>query len=109
MLKFVDMLLNRITMYRLALYYLIFLLLVALMFSFSGVLPYNSYTLVFTVAFEIAICWITNTIFSKTFGVPANAESAYITALILSLIITPMQSNHDLWFLGWAGVWAWTD
>jgi ferredoxin-NADP reductase len=106
MLKFVDMLLNRITMYRLVLYYLIFLLLVALMFSFGGVLPYNPYALLFTVVFEVAVCLVTNTIFSKTFGVPANAESAYISALILALIITPIQSNHDLWFLGWAGVLA---
>lgn len=106
MLKFVDTLLNRITMYRLALYYLIFLLLVAIIFSFGGVLPYNPYMLLFTTAFELAVCLVVNALFSKTFGVPANAESAYISALILALIITPMRSNADLWFLGWAGVWA---
>src|SRR5262249_37266436 len=43
---------------------------------------------------------------SKAFGVPANAESTHITALILALIITPIQSNNDLWFLAWAGILA---
>ncbi|MBA3946782.1 MAG: RnfABCDGE type electron transport complex subunit D [Herpetosiphonaceae bacterium] len=106
MTNFVDTLLNRITMYRLALYYLIFLLAVALLFSFTGVLPYDPYALLFSVGFLIAACWITNTIFAKSFGVPANTESIYISALILALIITPIQATHDLWFLGWAAVWA---
>lgn len=106
MRTFIDNLLNRVTMYRLALYYLIFLLAVATLFAFSGVLPYNPYALLFTIAFEVAVCLGTNAIFSKTFGIPANAESAYISALILALIITPIQSTHDLWFLGWAAVLA---
>ena len=33
-------------------------------------------------------------------------SAAVITALILALIITPMQSFNDLWFLGWAAVLA---
>ncbi len=106
MIKLVDSLLNRITMYRLALYYLIFLLAIALAFAFAGVLPYDPYALLFTIGLEIAVCGITNAILSRTFGVPANAESASISALILALIITPIQSNHDIWFLVWAGVLA---
>ena len=37
---------------------------------------------------------------------PTNVESTYISALILALIITPLQSYNDLWFLGWAAVLA---
>jgi len=106
MIRRVDNLLNRITIYRLALYYLIFLLAVAVTFASTGVLPYDPYALLFTIGVEIAVCGITNAIFSRTFGVPANAESASISALILALIITPVQSNHDIWFLVWAGVLA---
>jgi ferredoxin-NADP reductase len=106
MLSLIDTFLNRITIYRLVLYYLIFLLAAALGLSVAGVLPYDPYALLFTIGFEIAVCAIANWIFARTYGVPANAESAYISALILALIITPIQSNHDLWFLGWAGVWA---
>src|SRR5262249_48290435 len=29
-----------------------------------------------------------------------------ISALILALIVSPLQSYQDLWFLGWASVWA---
>jgi ferredoxin-NADP reductase/Na+-transporting NADH:ubiquinone oxidoreductase subunit NqrB len=106
MIRSVDNVLNRVTMYRLVLYYLIFLLGAAVMLSFAGVLGYDPFAILFTVGFLIAACWATNTIFAKAFGVPPNAESVYISALILTLIITPLQSPGDLWFLAWAAVWA---
>ena len=106
MLKFVDNLLNRITMYRLMLYYLIFLLGAAVILAFAGVLHYDPYALLFTTAFLLAASTLTNWIFAKSFDVPANAESVYISALILALIISPLQTYQDLWFLGWAAVWA---
>ena len=106
MLNFIDELLNRITMYRLVLYYLIFLLTVAVALSAAGVLDYDPFALLFTIGFLLAACSITNWVFAKAFRVPANAESTYISALILALIITPLQSSHDLWFLGWAAVLA---
>ncbi len=106
MINFVDELLNRITMYRLVLYYLIFLLAAAVALSAIGVLSYDPFALLFTIGFLLAGCSITNWIFAKAFGVPPNAESTYISALILALIITPLQTSHDLWFLGWAAVLA---
>jgi ferredoxin-NADP reductase len=106
MLKFVDDFLNRITMYRLVLYYLIFLLAVAVILSAVGVLGYDPFALLFSIGFLLAACSITNWIFAKAFGVSANAESTYISALILALIITPLQTPHDLWFFGWAAVLA---
>jgi len=87
MLDFVDNLLNRITMYRLVLYYLVALLGIAILFSFVGVLAYDPYALLFTIGVLVAACSITNWIFARTFAVPANAESTYISALILALII----------------------
>src|SRR5439155_9792879 len=106
MITLIDTLINRITMYRLVLYYLIFLLGVALALSFGKVLPYDPFALLFSIGFLVGVCGITNTIFAKAFGVPANRESMYISALILALIITPIASYHDLWFLGWSGVLA---
>ena len=106
MLTYIDRRLNQITMYRLALYYLIFLLGAAILLSFAGILPYDPFALLFTIGVEVAICAITNAIFAKAFGVPANTESVYISALILALIITPLQSPHDLWFLGWSAILA---
>jgi glycine betaine catabolism B len=104
MLRWIDNLLNRVTMYRLVLYYLILLLGTAVLFSFIGVLAYDPYALLFSTAFLLAVCAVTNYIFARTFGVPANVESVYITALILGLIISPIQGYGDLWFLGWAAV-----
>ncbi len=106
MLRWIDNLLNRVTMYRLVLYYLIFLLGVAFVLSFTHVLAYDPYALLLTTAFLLAACAITNAVFARTFGVAANVESTYISALILALIITPIQGYGDLWFLGWAAVLA---
>lgn len=106
MLNVVDRLLNRITMYRLILYYLIGLLGAAVVLSFTHTLAFDPYALLFTTAVLVSVCWLTNTLFSKTFEVPANAESVYISALILALIITPLQTVHDFWFVVWSGVLA---
>ena len=106
MIRFVDNVLNRITMYRLVLYYLTGLLSAAVLLSFGGILRYDPFALLFTTGFLLGACSITNWAFAKAFDVPANTESAYISALILALIITPLQSWHDLWFLGWAAVLA---
>ncbi len=106
MFEFIDARLNRITTYRLVLYYLIFLIATATALSAVGILRYDPFALLFSTGFLIAACWLTNTVFSKAFGVPTNAESVYISALILALIITPIGSYSDLWFLGWAAVWA---
>jgi ferredoxin-NADP reductase/Na+-translocating ferredoxin:NAD+ oxidoreductase RnfD subunit len=106
MIKYIDDRLNQITMYRLVLYYLIFVLVTAVIFSAMGLLAYNVFGLLVSISFFLAVCWIINRIFSRIYGVPANVESVYISALILALIISPIQSLNDLWFMGWAAVLA---
>ena len=106
MIKALDNLLNRITMYRLVLYYLIFLLFIALIMSVTGGVSYDPFALIFSIAFLVGMCALTNWAFGWAFGIPTNIESAYITALVLALIITPIQTYNDLWFLGWAAVLA---
>jgi len=106
MIRFVDDQLNRITMYRLVLYYLIFLLLVAGILNAANVTTFDPFALMATVAFLLVVSAITNHVFARVYRVPANVESVYITALILALIISPIQSYNDLWFLAWAGILA---
>jgi glycine betaine catabolism B len=106
MIKSIDNWLNRITMYRLVLYYLIFLLGAAVLLSMAGILKYDVYALLFSISFLIAVSWLVNWIFARTFKVAPNVESVYISALILALIISPIKSFGDLWFLGWAAVLA---
>ena len=108
MLTWIDGLLNRITMYRLVLYYLATLLVVAFIFGFFGILPYNPAALVFSTIVIIATCWITNWICARVFNAVTNVESVYITATILALIITPVMATNaaGVGFLIFASVWA---
>lgn len=100
-MKILDDFLNGITMYRLMLYVLMFMVGVAIILSFFELLPFDPFSLILSTAFLIIVCWVTNTIFAKVFKVPANFESVYITAFILTLILTPIRTFQDLFpFLG---------
>lgn len=109
MTKYINNFLDQITMYRLILYCLIALWLIAVLFSALGILPYRVSALLFSAFFITTVCWITNKIFSAVYKTPANAESLYITAFILVLIINPNQPATYLQYLslaGWAAIWA---
>ena len=110
MLTFVDDFLNKITMYRLVLYYLIGLLAAALLLSLFGILPYSPVGLVYSVFFITLLCWIVNVVSAWIFNVPTNVESVYITALILALIITPIKTLDAQYFgfVAWAAIWSQT-
>lgn len=101
---YLDYLLNRITMYRLVLYFLIGLLVIAGILSLFGLVPYSIFSIALSAIFLVCICAITNIIFAKVFGAPTNVESVYITALILACVITPLRNIHDIPMLFWAGV-----
>ena len=92
-------------MYKIVLYILIAFILIATILSFFGLLSYNPIALLFSVFFITTICLVANIILAWAFNVPANVESVYITALILSLIITPLASIHDMNFFSLA-IWA---
>jgi ferredoxin-NADP reductase len=110
MIHLIDNVLNRITMYRFVLYYLISLVVAAAALSLFGLLPFQPIDLLASTAVLVLVCWIANTLFAKVFRVPPNTESLYITAFILALIITPRSfSRHfagGFALLVWAGVWA---
>ncbi len=108
MLNLIDGFLNRITMYRLVLYYLAALFVVALAYTLLGILPYGAIPLLFSAAVITAVCWGSNLLFARVFGAVRNAESVYITALILALIITPVPPTDaaGIGFLAFASVWA---
>ena len=106
MMKFVDRQLNKITMYRLVLYILIAYLLAAFILCMTGSLSYDPFALLLSIAILLAVCAVVNWSFGKVFNVPTNVESVYISALILALIISPIKSLNDLWFLVWAAVLA---
>jgi glycine betaine catabolism B len=106
MIKPIDYIIDRITMYRLVLYVLIGLLGVATILSCFKLLAFSPFALLASTAFLIIICWAMNTILAYIFEVPANVESSYITALILALILDPAQSASTFPLLGWAAILA---
>jgi ferredoxin-NADP reductase/Na+-translocating ferredoxin:NAD+ oxidoreductase RnfD subunit len=108
MTKFIDDLLDHITMYRLVLYYLIALVITACVLGFFKAVPHDPAAIAFSTALILATCWITNRVFERVFDVPANSESIYITALILALILDPVTAADPKGAGGlvFASVWA---
>jgi glycine betaine catabolism B len=108
MLKLIDYLVDRITMYRLVLYVLLCLIGTATILAYFKLLNFSPLALVASTSFLLIMCWATNTVFAYIFKVPTNLESASITALILVLILDPAQSLGAFQFLGWAAILAMT-
>ncbi len=108
MIRAIDSLLDRITMYRLVLYYLIALVVAALVLGFLKIMPHDPMEIAFSTVLILGVCWITNRVFARVFGVPANSESTYITALILALILEPVAISdlRGMGVLVFASVWA---
>jgi Flavodoxin reductases (ferredoxin-NADPH reductases) family 1 len=101
-----DSFINNITMYRLVLYVLIALIGIATGLAAFHMLPFTPLALLASTFFLVLMCGITNFVLAAVFGVPANVESTYITALILALIISPAQTPTAFQFLGWAAILA---
>ena len=104
MIAHLDYYLDRITMYRLVLYYLIAILLMALGLSFFKLIPYSPISILESTAILLLVCGVTNYIFGAAFNAPRNLESAYITALILVCIVPPLYTKADLSLIIWAGI-----
>lgn len=86
-MKFIDSLLNKITMYKLTLYYLSFLIIVSVILSFFGILSYNPLDILVDAFIAIIVGFASNFFFAKIFKATTNIESVFITALILVLIV----------------------
>lgn len=96
----IDKVIDSINMYRVLLYYLIYLLAAAFVLSATGhlgsVSPIN---IVISSSVLVIACWIINRSFAYIFDAPHNPESSILTALILTLIITPNPTGFNFLFL----------
>lgn len=99
-MKYLDQLINRVTMYRLLLYYLVALLLAAMFFGAIGTLTYSPYSIALSAAIFLSICYSVNYVFAKIYNAPSNTESSILTALILTLIVSPLTAPKDITFFG---------
>lgn len=107
-MKFIDNFLNRITMYRLVLYYLITLVAAAMVFGLFGILSYSPLSIGFSLLIVLVASWVSNRVFAWAFDAVTNFESVYITTLILGLIVSPViyPSYSGAIFLVFVSVWA---
>jgi ferredoxin-NADP reductase/Na+-transporting NADH:ubiquinone oxidoreductase subunit NqrB len=99
MLKYLDSLVDKITMYKLLIYYLLALLLGAVGLSIVGDLKFNPIYIVISSLILVAACYGINKILASIFEAPTNSESAIITGLILALIITPNPTGFNITFM----------
>lgn len=93
-------------MYRLILYVLIFLVGSASVLGFFNLIPFSPISIISSASFLTAVCFIANKHFSWIFKAPTNLESVYITALIISLIVSPATSLNGFLMLSVVGVIA---
>jgi len=96
---FIDNLIDGISMYRLLMYYLIALIIIAFGFSAIGVMHYNALYIAVSAAILVFACWLINKILAKIFNAPINPESAILTGLILTLIVPPKPTGYSFLFL----------
>lgn len=96
----VDRVLNRITMYRLALYYAAGLLAIAFELGFFKLVPQDPTALTFSAVLVTGTCWATNRLCAALWRVPVNSESVYITAAILALILPPVTAADGMGVAG---------
>jgi len=109
MLARIDHFFNSITMYRLVLYTLAALALVAVILGFLGMLPSTGGQLAGSAVFLPLLCFGANKVCAALWRAPVNTESALITGLILFLIMPPATSWRNAPLLVAAGVIAMDD
>ncbi|HVW82537.1 MAG TPA: RnfABCDGE type electron transport complex subunit D [Candidatus Paceibacterota bacterium] len=95
-------------MYRLVLYYLAALALLAFILGLFGIVPVDPTALAFSILLVTIVCLATNWVFARVFSAETNIESAYITALILVLIVPPATAGNvaGVGLLVFVSVWA---
>ncbi|MEJ0073435.1 MAG: hypothetical protein WDN27_05155 [Candidatus Saccharibacteria bacterium] len=106
MLKTIDAILNKYTMYKIVAWGLRALLLVAGVLMFTGAvsLPYKG--LIYSILVLITAAYLSNKLFAWMFRAHANTDSWAITALILACILPPSTSVSRLGLLALAAVIA---
>jgi positive regulator of sigma E activity len=74
MFKLIDKLVDRITMYRLVLYFLVGLILAAIILGAIGIVPYSPAAIIYSSFILLLVCWLVNKFFGRFFKVRRKAE-----------------------------------
>src|SRR4051812_48505987 len=103
---FIDKINDRLTSYRLMLYFLLALLGWGVIGSFFNQVAYNWHEIIISAVWLMAVCWTANKLISRFLDIPSNKESDLITGAILALILTPPTTFRDFALLAAAGIGA---
>ncbi len=98
-MKWLDALIDRVTMYRLLMYFLIATLGTAMLLGAFGLITYNPYSIFATTSLLVGTSWLTNFIFARVFNAPSNPNSSILSGLILALVATPITAPEGAPFL----------
>ena len=105
-MKSIDKSLNSITMYRLVVYGLFILSVIAMALGLFGLISPKPLDILLSLAILFVACVFSNYVFAKIWKATVNSESAYITALILSFLLMPSHNVYNLLIVALAGVIA---
>ena len=105
-MSLLDKLLSKLTIYQLVILYLLGLLVVAIVFCFTGNLHFNPWSLIGSTLILLTTGLFANSFFAWAFDADYKIESTLIALLILALIISPITSGADFWLLFWAATLA---
>jgi ferredoxin-NADP reductase len=105
-MKYIDRLLNSITMYRLVVYGLLVLASLGVILAATGRLSFDPLGMILSLAVLMGAHYLTDYTLGRIWKVPRNNESWLITALILFLILHPASSVTEGLLLALAGILA---
>jgi hypothetical protein len=78
----IDSINDRLTSYRLMLYFLLALIGWAVTGSFFDKVPYSWHAILISAAWLVGVCWVANRLIAKFLDIPANKESDLIRLLV---------------------------
>ncbi|CAN5507155.1 hypothetical protein BH10ACT7_BH10ACT7_06570 [soil metagenome] len=106
MKQWLDRMTGTITMYKLILFTLIAMELIALVLSLFGQLSYPPLALIASAVVAVAFTWGTSRVVSRLLRIRQHSESAIITALLILFIMQPKLDLLGLSGIALAGVVA---
>lgn len=106
MLREIDAILNKFTMYRVLLYGLIALLVISSVLGLTDAISISVGPLLMTIVVLLISCYAVNKLFSAALRVPSNTESWLLSALILSCLLPPIDSLTKALYAALVGLLA---
>jgi ferredoxin-NADP reductase len=104
--RIIDDSINKETMYRMVLYGVGGMVIISLLCSLLGFINFSALSIFLSLLILVVICFVANRLLAIVSDAQTNTESWLITALILTLILPPVQTLMGAAFVALAGLIA---